>query len=250
MHLANGALTPECAVLTTGLAAAGLTASYLALFRNRPSTHKLQQAAAIGCVVFAAQAVNIPLGATSSAHLLGGVLAAWLLGPPLAILTMSLVLGLQALALGDGGPLALGANIVNMAILPAVSWIAVKKLAPVSDVVSAAIASIVSIPLAALLIVGETALLRDPAQLVGWSDFATRMLGAHLLVGVLEGVVTAAAIVLAGSWGTVAVRRPAFVAVACLGFLIVALGLPVSSSLPDGYEAAAIASGLDWLLAP
>lgn len=250
MHLANGAITPECAVLTTGMAAAGLTAASLALLRDRPTAQKLQQMLAVGCMIFAAQAVNVPLGGTSSAHLIGGVLAAWLLGPALALITMAAILAIQALALGDGGLMALGANIINMAILPVASWIAVKRLFRASDVVSAALASLVSIPLAALFIVAQTALFRDPSQLANWSEFASLMLGTHLIVGVLEGVATAALIALAGVWGTVAVRRPALVAVTCLGCLIVALALPISSSLPDGYEAAAMASGLEWLLSP
>src|SRR5207253_6220098 len=69
--------------------------------------------------VFAAQSINVPIAPGTSAHLVGGVLLAWVLGPGLGVWTMAMVLAAQALLLGDGGIASLGANVLNMAILPA-----------------------------------------------------------------------------------------------------------------------------------
>src|SRR5437660_81918 len=108
MHLGNGAITPECAVLTYGAAAAGLAASAAALRASRPTVAKLQLAAGLACAVFAAQAINVPVAPGFSAHLVGGVFLAWALGPALGTWTMAAVLAVQAVALGDGGIAALG----------------------------------------------------------------------------------------------------------------------------------------------
>src|SRR5262245_3746836 len=121
MHLGNGAITPECAVLTYGAAAAGL-GGYVLLGKTRWRTNaseKLRLAVALGCAVFAAQTINVPVAPGMSAHLVGGALLAWILGPALGASTMMVVLTAQALLLGDGGITALGANVLNMALLPA-----------------------------------------------------------------------------------------------------------------------------------
>src|SRR6266496_1104539 len=128
MHLGNGAITPECVALTYGAAAAGLTASAVAIRKAGVTGDKLQLAAGLGCLVLAAQAINVPIGPGMSAHLVGGVLLAWMLGPGLGVWTMALVLTAQALLLGDGGIAALGANVLNMAILPAGIVAAAKQL--------------------------------------------------------------------------------------------------------------------------
>src|SRR5262249_23091387 len=119
MHLAGGALTPQCVALTTGAAAAGLAASAVALRNTRPSRDKLLMAVALGSFVFAAQAINVPIAPGMSAHLVGGVLLAWMLGPAHGALTMAVILAIQAVVFGDGAVVSLGANVLNMALLPA-----------------------------------------------------------------------------------------------------------------------------------
>jgi cobalt/nickel transport system permease protein len=250
MHLGNGAITLECAAVTTGLAAAGLAAAGAAIYREKPGLAKVGQAAACGCLVFAAQAVNVPIGTSTSAHLVGSVLAAWLLGPAVAVWMMALVLAVQALVLGDGGVLALGANTINIAIVPVSIWAAMKRPAFGGDAWMAGVAALVSVPLAAVLIVAETAAFRNAGQLAGWGGFASLMLGTHLVIGALEGAATAGIVVLACSRELATMRRPAVIAAACVVALFVALALPISSALPDGYESAAESSGMEWLLTP
>src|SRR5207253_6877258 len=113
MHLGNGAITPECAALTYGAAAAGLAAAGGCVFRGKTerdalSLEKLQLAAGLGCAVLVAQMINVPVAPGMSAHLVGGVLIAWVLGPALGAWTMAIVLAAQAVFLGDGGIAALG----------------------------------------------------------------------------------------------------------------------------------------------
>lgn len=91
-------------------------------FQNRLSRmgqEKMWRMATIGSLIFSSQMVNFPILSGTSGHLLGGVLAALILGPFEALLVMTAVLSIQAFAFGDGGVLALGANIFNMGIVGA-----------------------------------------------------------------------------------------------------------------------------------
>ncbi len=273
MHLGNGALTPECAAITMGAAAIGLGAAMVAIRRQPLSREKLALAVGLGSLVFAAQAVNVPVLPGTSAHLVGGVLLAWVLGPGLGAWTMATILAVQALVLGDGGLAAIGANVLNMALLPA-GCVAVAQRLSTADGRWAhgvcASAAAVSVPLAALLIVGQTALFRSSTELVGWQEFAARMLATHLWIGLAEGGLTLAAVAALAWIGTPQRAFPtahgtpqrafptapgtpqrAFLpsgACLALALAIAAIAFPWSSRLPDGYEAAAQKAGLSaWL---
>lgn len=255
MHLGNEALTPECAALFTGVAAAGLvTAAWSA--RREPATPYRWQAAGIyGGAIFAAQMVNVPLLPYSSGHLVGGVLLAAALGPGLGAITMALVLAIQAICLGDGGLSSLGANITNMALLPA-GLVAIARgglaieLPAWSKAVRWGVLATLSVLLAATLIVLQVAIFRG--DLTALPAFASEMLRAHLVIGLAEGALTAAvAYAVAGEWigrdaRQFALRASGFTAAA---LLLLVLGLPQASTLPDGYEASALRSGWERLLA-
>src|SRR3989304_4054940 len=73
----------------------------------------------LAAFIFAAQAINFPVAGGTSGHLLGGTLAAILMGPWAAVLIMTSVIAVQALVFQDGGLLVLGFNIVNMGIITA-----------------------------------------------------------------------------------------------------------------------------------
>ena len=136
-----------------------------------------------------------------------------------------------------------------MALIPA-GMVAALKQADLADWKAswkpAAIAAI-SVPLAALCIVGETALFRSGAELAGWQDFATRMVAAHLVIGLAEGGLTLVLVIALSRLAKPVAWRPALAAIAA-AVLLAAL-VPLSSSLPDGYEAAAQKSGVSHLLA-
>src|SRR3981189_3139256 len=70
----------------------------------------------LGAFVFAAQMINFPVGVGTSGHLVGGALLAFTLGPAAATIVMTAILAIQALVFQDGGVLALGANVCNMAV--------------------------------------------------------------------------------------------------------------------------------------
>jgi cobalt/nickel transport system permease protein len=211
-------------------------------------------AAGLGSLVFAAQAINVSVWPGISAHLVGGVLLAWAAGPALGALTMAVVLALQAALLGDGGLAALGANVLSMALLPA-GLVALAR--PWSRATATAgLVAALSVPLAAALIVLETALFRSGGELSGLGSFAARMIGTHLWIGVLEGGITFAAVAalawrVGGAWHA-AHSLPASwrTAAACLAIalLLAIVAFPLASNAPDGYEAAAETSGRASLL--
>jgi cobalt/nickel transport system permease protein len=224
-------------------------AASLALRRTGIERHQLWTAGALTGAIFAAQMVNIPVLPFSSAHLVGGVLAAWALGPALGALSMSVVLASQALLLGDGGLMALGANIINMGLVPAVIVSLVQRR---PGRVTAGLAAALSVVAAAVLIIGEVVLFRGLDQLQGMKAFSLDMIAIHLWIAVPEGLLTVAILGLLGEvavpgrmqldqlrlggcWGTAA--------------LLVICALPYASPMPDGYESAAELSGMPTLLA-
>src|SRR6185369_13524999 len=116
MHLPDGFLDAKTALLCSGVAVAGVG---LALRQVRTSLEPRQMPMlGLGAAfVFAAQMLNFPVAGGTSGHLVGGVLAAILLGPSAAVLVMTCVLIVQCLMFADGGVTALGANVFNMAVI-------------------------------------------------------------------------------------------------------------------------------------
>jgi cobalt/nickel transport system permease protein len=261
MHLGNGAITTECALLTMGAAATGLAIAAVDLRRQAPSGSQLSLAAGLGGLVFAAQAINVTLLPGSSAHLVGGVLLAWTLGPSLGLWTMAIILALQASLMGDGGWMALGANIFNMGLLPAVLVTGYRRFVTSTDqaflarYAGAGTLAAIAVPLAAAAIAVQTRLFRAPDELLGWSQFARQMLLVHFWIGIGEGALTA---LLAFAYDRLMKPTPATtgrqvwgrsIAMLTAGVLLVVVTLPLASSLPDGYEASAEIAGLEGLLA-
>jgi len=117
MHMPNELLTPGVAVLFFAVTAAMLA---IASWRTKVDfdPDKVPLMGVVGAFVFAAQMINFPIPPGPSGHLGGGVLLAILLGPHAATLVMASILIVQCLVFQDGGLLALGANIVNMGIVP------------------------------------------------------------------------------------------------------------------------------------
>jgi cobalt/nickel transport system permease protein len=252
MHLASEAVTLECAALGFVVAASGVGYSLWNL-RALPAgsetpSRLAAKSVALGSLVFAAQMLNLPILANSSVHFIGGVLLAELLGPALGVLTMSAILLLQAILLGDGGLAALGVNITNMACLPAVSLILARRCVANRNVAVGA-ASLASVVLAVLLIGGEVALTRSAGELSQWSTFVSALLTNHLPLLPLEAALTLALVVLARSEKVAersAWRVPAMATMAAIVIALVAT--TTSSSLPDGYESAATVAQMNWLL--
>ncbi len=141
--------------------------------------------------VFAAQMINFPIVFGTSGHLVGGTFLVVLLGPYAAILSMSLVLTMQAVFFADGGIVAFGMNLFNMAIIGGLSYFFIKLLTrKISSqkwfTVSVFIASWTSVMIGALVASFEVA----PAFTGGVAVTLPSMLAFHAIIGLGEGAIT------------------------------------------------------------
>lgn len=206
MHVPDGFLDAPTSV-ATGVVAAGAVALALRGARRELDDRTAPMAGLVATFVFAAQMVNFPVGAGTSGHLMGGALAAVLVGPWTGLLCVSVVLIVQALFMADGGITAIGTNITLLAVVGVVAgWfvfvalraVLPKRLSVVAP--AAAVAALVSVPVAsvvftALFAIGGTAPVATDRVL-------TAMLTWHVAIGLGEAVVTALVV------GAVVASRP------------------------------------------
>lgn len=164
------------------------------------SEHIVPLMGVMGAFVFAAQMINFSIpGTGSSGHLVGGILLASILGPWAALITLASVLVIQCLVFADGGFMALGCNIFNMAVLsclvayPLVFKPLIKPGASAGRILAASLlASVVGLELGALAVTVETEASGITALPMG--RFLLFMLPIHLFIGIGEGLATAAVI--------------------------------------------------------
>ncbi|MDN5347868.1 MAG: cobalt/nickel transport system permease protein [Clostridia bacterium] len=194
MHIPDGFLTAQVYLPAAGLSAAGLA---WGLKRTEKLDEKrIPLLGAMGAFIFAAQMVNFPVAPGVSGHLLGGALAALSLGPAAAGVIMTAVLLIQAFFMHDGGITALGANVLNMAILA--PWVAYFTYQAVTRVLPGRFGNTIGIFFASWLSVLLAAL--AAALELGWSGmFAlnvilTTMALWHILIGIGEGILTTLAL--------------------------------------------------------
>jgi cobalt/nickel transport system permease protein len=195
VHVPDGFLDAPTSLATGVVAAAGVAVA-LRKARTELDDRTAPMAGLVAAFVFAGQMINFPVGAGTSGHLLGGALAAILVGPWTAALCISVVLLVQSLFMADGGITALGTNITLMGLVGVVvGWLVFKAARAVlpksvgSVPVAAAAGAFLSVPAAAavftlLFAVGGTAPIDS-------GDVLTAMLGWHTLIGIGEAVVTA-----------------------------------------------------------
>lgn len=212
----------------------------------------------LGAFVFAAQMINFTIpGTGSSGHLGGGLLLAILLGPHAAFLTMASVLTIQAFFFADGGLLALGANMLNLGVLPAfVAYPAIYRRATAgargaSRVwLATVVAAVVGLQLGAMGVVLETAASGLSELPVG--TFAALLLPIHLAIGVVEGVVTAVVVAFVARVRPDALPAAVAPAGAPLRLRPVLLGLLAATAVMGGalsWLASARPDGLEWSIA-
>ncbi len=256
MHLGNGAITPECVVFSCTAATLGLGTAFYSARQAGLSRAIAARAVTVGMFTLAAQAINVPVLPFASGHLVGGVLAAVLLGPSVGALVMASVIAIQAVALGDGGVTALGANVINMALLPAGLVALAARWAPSDDrgpargrIPLLACLAMAAVVLASGLIVGEVSIGRTSVQMANLSGFALRMLAYHVWIGAGEALLTAAVLWAIGRRSqpaTTAWREPAVLAAVMVALLAAVAIIPLASDLPDGFQAAAQQSHMNW----
>jgi cobalt/nickel transport system permease protein len=157
--------------------------------------------------VFAVQMINFPILPGASGHLLGGALVAILVGPWVGSLCIAIVLIVQALLFADGGLTALGANITNMALVGVFTGYgvayALRRFAARSRgglIAVSFVAALVNTVVAALAFVAEYAI--GGSGGAGLGTVFALMVGLHVLVGIGEGIITAATV------AAVAATRP------------------------------------------
>lgn len=206
MHVPDGFLDAPTSIATGVVAIVGVGLA-LRGARKELDDRTAPMAGLVATFVFATQMINFPVGAGTSGHLLGGALAAILVGPWTGMLCVSVVLIVQALLFADGGITALGTNITLMAIIGvAVGWLVFrvvqavlpKKIAFVAP--AAALAAFGSVPVAALAFVGLYAV--GGTAPIPLDTLTTAMFGWHTLIGVGEAAITGLVV------GSVAGVRP------------------------------------------
>lgn len=195
MHVPDGFFNGPTSVATGAVAAAGVA---IALNRSRAEMDEKQAplAGLTATFIFATQMINFPVGAGTSGHLVGGVLAAVLVGPWTAVLVMSVVLLLQALLFADGGLTALGTNITLLGLAAVgIGWLVTKAVLavlprrPASVVPAAAIGAALSVPAAAGVFTVLYAV--GGATELPFGTLLTSMIGVHLVIGIGEAIITA-----------------------------------------------------------
>ena len=201
--------------------------------------------------IFAAQMINFPVAGGTSGHLLGGALAAIMLGPWAGMLVMTAVIAVQALLFQDGGLLVMGANILNMGLLTAaIGYGLYRSVLGRSRGLKLAVAG-----LAAWLSVIAGALSTSlQLWLSGTSELQTvvlAMLGVHMLIGAGEALITVAALAfifrtrpdLLGEQSAAARGGRGWVLAGIMITLLVLLLAPLASANPDGLNRVAMDLG-------
>lgn len=227
MHI-PGHMVSEPVAWTTmalGFSAVGISAA-----KALKDPIKPERFASATALIFAAQMLNFPVVNGTSGHLIGGVLAASLLGTSWGILSVTTVLIVQSVLFGDGGLSALGANVINMAVIGAGcgGWLK-RKLDPhLSGFPATALSSWISVLAASLLCSLQVA----ASGFAAYSQIIPAMLGVHALIGLGEAAITIGCLLLLNRK-----QRPADLSAVWTAAVIMACLSPWASAWPDGFEA-------------
>jgi cobalt/nickel transport system permease protein len=281
MHAPDGFLNAGTAV-ATGAVSLGTVGLALRHAKEQLKEKAVPLAGITAAFIFAAQMFNFPVAAGTTGHLLGGALAAILLGPSVGVVVVTVVVVVQALAFADGGLTALGYNVLNMAIVPAYGGYAVfrlfRRLLPRSGagvIGATGLAAWASVVMSAIAFSIEW--LFGASAPVAFDDVFGAMVGVHALIGIGEGVISALAVgaVLAArpdlvfgaaelDAGELSDRRPVTTRTLLIGGLLVSLVFAgvisqFAAPDPDGLESVATETGFadsaddhalaDWVFA-
>ena len=200
VHMSDGIVNAPTSVLFGVVAAAGL-AICARRARRELDERTVPLAGLVAAFIFAVQMVNFPILPGVSGHLLGGALAAILVGPYTGALCIGIVLVVQSLLFADGGVSALGTNITNIALISVAAGYATAVAVAVplrrrgSLMTTRAlgivgfVSALVGTVCAAMGFVAEYAI--GGALQSSLGSVAAYMFGTHVLIGIVEGVITA-----------------------------------------------------------
>jgi cobalt/nickel transport system permease protein len=194
MHVPDGIFDPPVSLAAGAVAATGIAVCIRGA-RRELDDRTAPIAGLTAAFIFAAQMINFPVGAGTSGHLIGGALAAILVGPYIGVLCLSVVLLIQ-LFFADGGVSAIGVNITLMGLVTVLTGYAVfrglglilprnRRAITIASFAAAAL----SVPTAALAFVGLFAL--GGIAPVSLGSVAVAMGGVHAAIGLGEGAITA-----------------------------------------------------------
>lgn len=263
MHMADALVSPAVAVTMYAASAAAAGVSLVQLHKEEAAApelakKKLPTMAVMSALVFAGQMINYTIpGTGSSGHLCGGMLLSAILGPWAGFLSMIVILAIQALFFADGGLLALGANVWNMAFYgcfvgyfliyrPLMQGRLLAGKGQTKLVLASVLGCVVTLQLGALSVVVETSLSGITALPFG--AFAALMQPIHLAIGLVEGGITAAVLLFvyqtrpellqcASAGAKNRCSRRAALAILAAAALVISGGLSLlASSNPDGLE--------------
>ena len=261
MHIPDGFISASTAAVTGAISAGGV-AYAVRTGKRRLSERQVPLVGLTAAFVFAAQMVNFPIGLGTSGHLLGGALAAILLGPWMGALVLAVVLLVQAIGFADGGITALGANISWALLATLGGYVLFRALVAVAPrtrlgfLAATAVTSWATVVAGSGLVAGYLLLNGFPAGTV------PVMLGLHALIGIGEAVITTAVV------SAVAASRPDLMATAHLlpaaaaqrdrrplrGFVLVGGGLTLlvavvlssfAAATPDGLESTVLVAACE-----
>jgi cobalt/nickel transport system permease protein len=194
MHIPDGYINPTTAIAMFAISIAFLAWSWKRVKADYPQSF-VALLAVSSAFVFAAQMINFPIAFGTSGHLVGGTFLAMLLGPYAAVLSMTIVLMMQAFFFADGGLIAFGANVFNMAVVGAFSFFVVKLLnrnskSPRRFASSVFFASWLSVVVGSLACAVEIGISPAFADAGGLMVTVPAMLSWHVLIGLGEGAIT------------------------------------------------------------
>lgn len=254
LHIPDGFLSTPVSLVGWILAVV-IIAYALRQTREQLGERQIPLLGVLAAFIFAAQAINFPVAGGTSGHLLGGALAAIVLGPWAAVLVMTAVIGLQALLFQDGGLLVMGWNIINMGILTAFTgylvYMLCKRLLGVTQtslLIAGALGAWLSVEIGAIATAIQLALSgTSPLNIA-----LPAMFGVHALIGIGEALITVSALALIGRTRPDLLRQgeqsggtasAAWVTSGLLIALVVAVFSFAASGSPDGLERVAEDTG-------
>ena len=194
MHIPDGFIDLPTSAIFAAASAGAITYSLVGA-RKQLDEKSAPLAGLTAVFIFAVQMLNFPVAAGTSGHLLGGALAAVLVGPYAASLALTVVLVMQAFLFADGGLSAIGLNVFNIGVIGVWAgygiYVIVKKVLPKrksSVALAGAIGGLISVPLAAFGFVIQYALGGNAT--FSLASVFTAMIGTHIIIGIGEALIT------------------------------------------------------------
>ena len=254
MHIQDGYLSTQVC-LATGALALGAVSYSLHKLKDSLADRTIPLTGMMASLVFAGQMVNFPIGLPVSGHLLGGVLAAAVLGPWAGCIAITLVLVVQWALFSDGGLTALGANVLHMGVIGSLGGYAIYAVIRRFDagfrgtVIGAVLAAWLSVLAAAAMFCAEFRLSYSASDF-HFGNIFSLMVTLHALIGIGEALITGTIISLIQQqrpdllYSPETTSTPRAIGRVMIAGLMLALAIgafvaPFASEMPDGLDAVA-----------